>query len=109
MTYLAPPVVQAKLLRILHRAFVESRNLAMDGKREHLHELADTFELLPELMAQWDETTLDRIRNILAEYESAHPQSSYDYLSLLDEDVTDFHANGFNAVAGRGEKTGLSE
>ena len=109
MSNLAPPVIQPKLLRILHRAFVQARNLALRGDGQELYDLADTFELLPELMARWDETTLDRIRNILAEYESGHPQSGYEYLSLLDEEDPAFSANGFNVVASRGEETGIAE
>ncbi len=108
MFNLAPPVVQARLLRILHRAFVQARNLALRGDGQQLYELADTFELLPELMARWDETTLGRIRSILMEYESGHPHLGYEYLSLLDGDDTAF-ANGFNVVAGHEEETGLSE
>ena len=109
MSNLTPAAVQAGLLRILHRAFVQARNLALKGDCQQLHDLADTFELLPELMAQWDETTLGRIRGILAEYESGHPQSGYEYLSLLDGDDPAFHANGFNVVAGHGEEAGLFE
>src|SRR4030081_3087775 len=106
MSNLAPPVIQTKLLRILHRAFVQARNLALRGDGRELYDLADTFEILPELMARWDETTLDRIRSILAEYESGHPQSGYEYLALLDADENAFPANGFNVVAGLGEETG---
>jgi hypothetical protein len=109
MSNLAPTVVQARLLRILHRAFVQARNLALRGDCQKLYDLADTFELLPELMARWDETTLDRIRSILAEYEFGHPQSGYEYLSLLDGEETAFEPNGFNAVADHGEETGTSE
>ena len=104
MSNLAPPVVQARLLRILHRAFVQARNLALRGDGQQLYELADTFEILPELMAHWDETTLDRIRSILAEYETAHPDSGYEYLSLLDGDDTDFQADGCSVVGGLGEE-----
>ena len=78
MTNLAPTAVQAGLLRILHRAFVQARNLALRGDGQQLYELADTFELIPELMGDWDETTLGRIRSILAEYESGHPKSGYE-------------------------------
>jgi hypothetical protein len=105
----APPVVQARLLRILHRAFVQARNLALRGDCQQLYDLADTFELLPELMARWEETTLGRIRSILAEYESGHPESGYEYLSLLDGDDPALPANGFNVVTGHGEKQGSSE
>src|SRR3954453_2037736 len=109
MANLAPPVVQAKLLRILHYAFVQARNLALSGDSLQVYDLADTFELLPELMAQWDETTLGRIRSILAEYESCHPQSGYEYLSLLDADDPAFSANGFNVVARGGEETEIAD
>jgi hypothetical protein len=109
MANLAPTVIQPKLLRILHRAFVQARNLARKSDGQELYDLVDTFELLPELMARWDETSLDRIRGILAEYESAHPQSGYEYLSLLDEEDPVFLANGFNGVASRGEETGIAQ
>jgi hypothetical protein len=109
MSNLAPTVVQARLLRILHRAFVEARNRALRGDCQQLYDLADTFELLPELMARWDQTTLGRIRSILAEYHSGHSQSGYEYLSLLDADDTTFEANGFNVVADHGEEAGTSE
>jgi hypothetical protein len=105
MSHPAPAAVQARLLRVLHRAFVHARNLALVGDCRQLYELADTFEILPELMTHWDETTLDRIRRILTEYESGHPQCGYEYLSLLDGDDSAFRANGFNVVAGHGEKT----
>jgi hypothetical protein len=49
MANLAPVAVQARLLRILHRAFVQSRNLALNGETQQLYDLADRFEILPEL------------------------------------------------------------
>src|SRR5207244_12415368 len=102
MSNLAPPVIQARLLCILHRAFVQARNLALRGDCQQLYDLADTFELLPELMAHWNETTLGRIRSILAEYESGHSQSGCAYLSLLDGDDPACRGNGFNGCAGPG-------
>src|SRR5205085_2693449 len=109
MSNLAPAVVQTKLLHVLHRAFVQARNLALKGDCQQLYDLADTFEILPELMVHWDETTFNRIRAILGEYESGHPQAGFEYLSLLDADDTAFEANGFSTVAGHGEKTGTSK
>ena len=105
MSNLAPPAVQAGLLRILHRAFVQARNLALKGDCQQLYDLADTFEIVPELMTQWDKTTLGRIRSILAEYEASHPQSGYEYLSLLDGEDSDLHANGFNVAADQEEQS----
>lgn len=109
MSNLPPPAVQARLLRVLHRAFVQARNLAQKCDDRELYDLADTFELLPELMGRWDGTTLERIRGILAEYHSGHPQAGYEYLSLLDGDDGAFQANGFNVGAGQGEGAGVPE
>src|SRR5262245_37842968 len=108
MSNLAPAVVQSGLLRVLHRAFVQVRNLALKGDCHQLYDLADTFELLPELMAQWDESTLGRIRSILSEYESNHPQAGYAYVSLLDGDDPSMPANGFNTVGSQKDPTETS-
>ena|SRR6266571_4800419 len=105
MSNLAPVAVQARLLCVLHRAFVQARNLALKGDTQQLYDLADTFELLPELMACWDDTTLTRIRGILAEYESTHPHSGYEFLSLLIADDPDTLGSGCTMLAGRGEET----
>jgi hypothetical protein len=102
MSNLAPPTIQLRLLRILHRAFVQARNLALRGDGQQLYDLMDTFELIPELMARWDETTFERIRGILAEYESGHAQSGYEYLSLLDDDDSAFKDVQFQAAPGSG-------
>jgi hypothetical protein len=102
MPALAPPVVQDRLLRILHRAFVQARNLAQRGDCEQLYDLADTFEILPELMARWDETTLGQIRGILADFQAAHPECGYEYVSLLDAEDGACQANGFNVVPDTG-------
>src|SRR5437868_8542763 len=109
MTNLAPSAVQAKLLHVLHRAFVQARNLALKGDCQQVYDLADTFEILPELMIRWDETTFNQIRGILGEYESGHPQSGFEYLALLDGEDTALQAHGFSAVADHGEETETSE
>ena len=51
MSSLVPPENQPGLLRVMHRAFVQARNLALNGECQQVYELADAFELLPELMA----------------------------------------------------------
>lgn len=78
-----PDATFRKLLMVLHRAFVEARNLAEPGS--HLHDLADTFEVVPELMARPDEGTVEQIRAILAEYQARRAGGGYEYVSLLDE------------------------
>src|SRR5262249_14356523 len=99
--------VQIRLLNVIHLAFVHVRNLALKGDCQQVGDLADTFEILPELMTTWDESTLGRIRALLADYESSHPQSGYEYLSMLDGDDTPAEANGFNVIEG-GNDTGSS-
>jgi hypothetical protein len=96
MPGLPPAVVQIQLLHVLHRAFVQARNLALRGDCQQLADLADTFEVIPELMAHWDESTLARIRSILAEYEARHPQFGYEYASLLGGHNTSYQSNGDN-------------
>jgi hypothetical protein len=108
MSNLAPAAVQARLLHILHRAFVQARNLALKGDSQQLYDLADTFEVLPEMMACWDETTFSRIHSILAEYDATHPDSGYEYLSLLAADDAESRTDGFSVVAGLGEETETS-
>jgi hypothetical protein len=91
-THFPPTVVQAKLLQILHRAFVQARNLALAGNGPQIAELADTFEVLPEMMRSWGPTSLNQIRDLLAEYETNHPQAGYSYRALLDVDEAAFLA-----------------
>jgi hypothetical protein len=94
MSDITSSAVQGRLLDILHRAFVQGRNLALKGDCQQMYELMDTFELLPQLMAHWDESTLPRIRGILSEYDAEHPQSGYEYLSLLDGEGGACQAHG---------------
>jgi hypothetical protein len=105
MANLPPAAVQVSLLRVLHRAFVQARNMAMSGNTRHVCDLADTFEVIPELMANWDDTTLQRIREILAEYQSAHADCGYEYVSLLAGTDNALHFNGKGAIVGASEKS----
>jgi hypothetical protein len=73
-----------KLAIILQRSIVEMRNLALSGRCQQIHDLADTVEVLPCLLARWDSGQLELIREALAEYQSKYPQAAYDYLSILD-------------------------
>jgi hypothetical protein len=75
-----------KLLLILHRGFAEARNLALTtGSQQQLFDLADTFEMLPNLMSRWDESSLGQIRNALANYQQRY-RTSYDNLAIVDMD-----------------------
>lgn len=86
------PVLFQKLLAILHRCLVQMRDLARSGNGRQVHDLADTMEILPEMMVHWKEEDLDRIREILADYQAKYPGTAYDYLSILNMDEAEFLA-----------------
>ncbi|MGL6095348.1 MAG: hypothetical protein ACRC7O_06060 [Fimbriiglobus sp.] len=69
---------------ILHRGFVEARNLAYDGRTEQLADLADAMELIPSLLNRWDEDSLEMVRFVLTNYEQKYPTGRYDYSPYLD-------------------------
>jgi hypothetical protein len=84
------PLLFKKLHLILNRAFVESRNLALGQNCRQVSELADVFEIIPTLMADWDARHLDTIRSVLQDYQARYMESAYDYLSILDMDEREF-------------------
>jgi hypothetical protein len=85
-----PGLLQEKLLLILHRALVESRNLALAKRCEQSYELADALEIVPSLMCRWEDAHLDSVRGILRAYQAKYPKSAYDYLSILDMEEGQF-------------------
>lgn len=79
-----PPALTRRLLYILHRGMVETRNLALHRGDKQIAALADALELLPSLMDHWQDDNLDLIRSILESYRKEFPQSGYDYLQYLE-------------------------
>jgi hypothetical protein len=79
-----------KLHVILHRSLVESRSLALAQNCQQLYDLADTFEILPSLMARWDAKHLETIRGALQNYQARYKEAAYDYLCILDMDDREF-------------------
>jgi hypothetical protein len=79
---------RVRLLMILHRAFVEVRNLALAHGCDPIAHLADTFETIPELMTKGEEAEYETIRAILREYQTRRAPSAYDYLSMLETDCS---------------------
>jgi len=79
-----------KLHVIMHRGFVEARNLALAQRCQQLVDLTDTFEILPLLMNSRQGDSIDEIRSVLSNYQSKYTGSSYDYLSILDKDEDTF-------------------
>lgn len=94
-----PRLLRTRILLILHRAFVQARNLALAGERDWLVDLTDTFEVLPEMIAREGESALPRVRAILAEYQARYPHGGYDYLAMLEMNDAEFtHLYGLGSA-----------
>jgi hypothetical protein len=86
------PILRRKLYLILQRSFVESRKLALAGACQQAYDLADTFEVLPGLLENWQESDLDYVRGALAHYQAKYAQTASDYISIFDMTEADFDA-----------------
>src|SRR5947199_6223809 len=73
-----------KLEVILQRAFVEARNLALRKAHQQIFDLADTFEIIPPMIENWQEKDWDWVRAIIQEYQDKYPGVAYDYISMLN-------------------------
>jgi hypothetical protein len=82
--------LQKKLHYILHRALVDTRNLALAKDHERIYDLADTFEILPSLIEQWEDAYMELIRRTLAAYQSKYEGQVFNYLSILNMSDRDF-------------------
>ena len=82
-------IVQRKVAVILQRAFIEARNLAMRGASEQIHDLADAFEAIPPLLADWEDERIGNIRDLVGSYQAKHV-TAYNYVSILDMSDADF-------------------
>jgi hypothetical protein len=80
-----------KLHYILHRSYIEARNLALGQHHQQLFDLADYFELIPFMLDNLDETGLARIRGFLGGYQTKYPASATNYVYLLDLTEANFH------------------
>ena len=87
-----PSTLQKKLYAILHRSFVESRRLAQARNCQQLYDLADTFEIVPGLLENWEDRHLSSLRELLAHYQAKYPEAASDYLSILDMADADFES-----------------
>lgn len=83
-------VLFQKLHYLLHRSLVDARNLSCANKPACVAELADTFEIIPSLMAHWDDSHLALIRENLSRYQAKHAELGHDYLAVLDMDDEQF-------------------
>jgi hypothetical protein len=86
------PVLYHNLLVIQHRCLVQTRELALAGNKQQIFDLADTMEIFPDMMAQWEDDDLDRVGDVLADYQTKYPGTAYDYLAILNMDEAEFRA-----------------
>ncbi|HEX5272623.1 MAG TPA: hypothetical protein VFW33_19130 [Gemmataceae bacterium] len=85
-------MLQKKLHYLLHRCLVDARNLALAKDHQKVFDLADTFEILPSLMEQWEDGHLDLVRAVLRRYQEKCGGQGFDYLSILDMGDGEFEA-----------------
>lgn len=85
-------VLFQKLYYLLHRSLVDARNLSYAKRSDCVADLSDTFEIVPSLMARWEDGHLNLIRDNLARYQERNADLGHDYLSLLDMDDEEFLA-----------------
>jgi hypothetical protein len=79
-----------KLHVILQRGLVEIRNLSLCQAHQQIGDLADTLEILPSLMARWEDSYLKVVREALTAYQAKYADKAYDHLSILDMDEASF-------------------
>ena len=71
---------------------MESRKLARLKHDVQAHDLADTFEVMPGYLPDWDEERLDLIRSHLESYQNKYGVETFDYLAVLDMEDEEFMA-----------------
>jgi hypothetical protein len=81
-----------KLCFVFHRGFMESRKLARSKNDEQALALADTFEVMPAYLPDWDDERLDLIRSHLKAYQHKYGAETFDYLAVLDMADEEFMA-----------------
>jgi hypothetical protein len=82
-----PNDLKIRLLFILHRGWVEARELAGLKQSEQLYDLADTLHSIPAYMSRWDFKDLEAIRFSLKTYCQKYPDSAkrFQYMEFLDQ------------------------
>jgi len=80
-----PEDIKLRMLFILHRGFVETRLLAGADKSMQVFDLADTLELIPGMLKNWNDGDLEQVRSLLKTYQDKYPKSGFDFLSRLSD------------------------
>jgi hypothetical protein len=76
-----------RLLFILHRGWIEARELAQAGRSDQLYDLAEALHPIPAYMSRWRDEDLETIRLNLETYCKKYPGSAkrFQYLEFLDQ------------------------
>ena len=77
---------QHRLLFVLHRALVEARLIAQREKCKQLFDLMDVLEIIPGMVARYDEKEMESVCTYLLEYRRRYPSPSFDYKRHLSVD-----------------------
>ena len=78
-----PDDIKLRILFILHRGFVEARLLAGGDKSKQVFDLADALELIPGMLKDWHDGSLDQIRSLLRTYQDKYPVGGFNFLARL--------------------------
>ncbi len=79
-------VLYRKLLYLLHRSLVDLRSLSLAQEHQQAADLADAFEIMPGLLADWEDSHCELLRQVLLSYQAKYGERAYDYLSVLELD-----------------------
>jgi hypothetical protein len=88
-----PEQIKRRLLFIVHRAWIETRELAKQNKSEQLYDLADAVHSITSYMSHWKDENSESIRLNLKTYCVKYPESAkrFQYMEFLDQwDPLDF-------------------
>ncbi len=79
------PEIKNQLLYILHRGFVEVRQLGGLGKNQQIVDLADALELIPGMINNWRDGDLDKIKSYLTTYQNKYKgEYGYNFLERVE-------------------------
>jgi hypothetical protein len=83
-------ILLKKLCCITHLALVQVRSLIAAQNYQRAFDLADTFEPVPNWLADWKDEYLGLICSSLRRYQDKYKGEHFDYLAILEMNDTRF-------------------
>ena len=80
-----PEDIKIRMLYILHRGFVEIRNLAQPENVKQIFDLSDVMEYIPKLLNDWEPENFEVILSDLKKYEEKYKGRCYNYTDYIDK------------------------